>query len=143
VDHYSIRVVCCHCGLQWRGIAVHQAAGEVVLDDEGSCGSGDLNHLAAPLWRQDCRSGVVEERLADEDPRPRGLEGVGQQVCADAVGVYRHRDWAQAGRASYGEHAGVGGRLNEYWRARHGQCSQRGGQRTLGSTGDQYVGGVE
>lgn len=84
--------------------------------------------------------GVLEERLADEDPRPGGTERRVQQFGAHAVRVHRYRDGPQPGGPGDGQHAGVGRRLDEHRSPGRGERAQRGGQRALAARRDQDVG---
>ncbi len=67
-----------------RGVLVDEAAGEVVLDDEGPGGAGDPDDLPAPLRSEDGARRVLEERLADEDAGPGGAEGGFEELGADS-----------------------------------------------------------
>ncbi len=108
VHHHPVAVVGGERPGQGGGVRVHQQPGEVVLDDEGPGRAGDPEHLGPALGGEHRAGRVLEQRLADEDPRPGGLEGVRQQVGADAVGVDRHRDGPQSGRPDHRQDARVG-----------------------------------
>ena len=66
-------------------------------------------------------------------------EGGGEQVRADAVGVGRDRDRAQAGGAQRRDRAEVGRRLDEDRLAGRGEGAERGRQRGLAAGADDDV----
>lgn len=127
VDDDAVGVVGGERGGERRRVLVDETAGEVVLDDEGSGGPGDTHDLTAPLGGEYRACRVLEEGLADEDPGPGGAERGFQELGADSVGVDGYGDGAQSGGAGDGEHARVGGRLDEDGGAGWGEGPQGGG----------------
>ncbi len=107
VDDDPVRVVGGERFGQRSGVAVDEAAGEVVLDHEGAGRPGGPHHLFAASGREDRTGRVLEERLADEDPCPGGPERGFEQVGADSVGVDRHGHRPQPGRVGDGQQSGV------------------------------------
>ena len=128
---------------QRRRVIVDEAAREVILDHEGACLAGDGQDVTASPRAEHGPGGVVEHRLADEQPGPGGGEGVGEQVGAQAVGVHRHRDGPQPGGPRDRQQAGIGGRLDQDGRAGRGQRAHRRRERALPARRDQDVGGRE
>ncbi|CAM5355526.1 hypothetical protein SGRIM128S_02628 [Streptomyces griseomycini] len=138
VHHDPVGIVGGERARQRTRVLVHQPPDEVVLDHEGARRAGDGQHLAAPVGCEHGARGVLEQRLADEDPGAGRPERVREQRGPHAVRVHRDGHRAQSGRAGDGQHARVGGRLDQDGRAGRRECAQGGGQRGLPARGDQH-----
>ncbi len=139
MDHDAVRVVGGQGFGQRARVVVDEAAGEVVLHDEGARGAGGPHDLCAAPGREGRAGRVLEQRLADEDPCPGGPEGGFEQVGAYPVGVHRHGDGAQPGGAGGGQQASVRRRLDQDGGAGRGEGAQGDGQGALATGGDQDV----
>ncbi len=107
VHDRAVRVVGDQRGRQRRRVLVDEAAREVVLDHERAGRAGDPQHLGPAPGGQYGTGGVLEQRLADEEPGPAGAERLGQQVGPYPVRVHRYGHGPQPGRAGGGQHARV------------------------------------
>ncbi len=141
MDDDAVHVLRGQRGRQRRGALVDEAAREVVLDDEGPGRAGDPQDLPAPVVGQHRAGGVLEERLADEDPGAAGPEGLREQIGAYAAVVHGYGHGPQSRGARGGDHAWVGGGLDEHGCAGRGEGAQGGGEGALAAGGDQYAGG--
>ncbi len=125
---------------QRRGRLPGQVAGVVVLHHERARRPRHLQHLLAAFDGQGGAGGVVQGGLAEEYPRPRHRERLGQQLGPHAVAVHRHRRGPQPRRPGRGQRSRIGGRLDEDGRTGSRQRSERVRERRLSAAHDQRVG---
>jgi hypothetical protein len=88
-------------------------------------------YLLATVTCQGDATGVREGRLHDEQSTTGAADRVGEQIGTDPFGIHRHRDDLGAMASGDGDHACVGGTLDDHRLAGTDQRAHRDRQRGL------------